>query len=205
MSLTVSDLESRHRQLLDEALEAIRTRDHFSAYPESPSPKVYGEDAAGEGRSAFEAWLGSAFPLDTPGTDGTVATEKSPFGIEMGVRYPRVATDGVDALVDAARAGLPAWRDAGPLARTVACMEILSRLHTRVFELANAVQHTSGQAFVMAFQAGGAHALDRALESLAYAYAEMTRTPETAVWEKPGKGDPLRMEKTFTPVPRGVA
>ena len=36
---------------------------------------------------------------------------------------------------------------------------------------------TSGQAFVMAFQAGGAHALDRALEAVAYGYAEMTRHP----------------------------
>ncbi len=56
----------------------------------------------------------------------------------------------------------------------------------------------------MAFQAGGAHALDRALEAIAYAYVEMTRTPRTAVWEKPGKV-PLTMEKTFTVVPRGVA
>ena len=78
-------------------------------------------------------------------------------------------------------------------------------MHGRVFELANAVQHTSGQAFVMAFQAGGAHALDRALEAIAYAWTEMTRTPATAVWEKPGRGGPLRMEKTFTVVPRGVA
>jgi phenylacetic acid degradation protein paaN len=84
------------------------------------------------------------------------------------------------------------------------CIEILERLHARVFELANAVQHTSGQAFVMAFQAGGAHALDRALEAIAYAWVEMTRTPRTARWEKPGKV-PLAMEKTFTVVPRGVA
>ena len=32
----------------------------------------------------------------------------------------------------------------------------------------------------------------------------MTRTPRTAVWEKPGKV-PVTMEKTFTVVPRGVA
>ncbi len=56
----------------------------------------------------------------------------------------------------------------------------------------------------MAFQAGGAHALDRALEAVAYAWTEMTRTPATARWEKPGK-HPLVMEKTFTVVPRGVA
>ncbi len=78
-------------------------------------------------------------------------------------------------------------------------------MHKRVFELANAVQHTSGQAFVMAFQAGGAHALDRALEAIAYAYEEMNRYPAEAVWEKPAKGDPIRMEKTFTVVGRGVA
>jgi len=33
----------------------------------------------------------------------------------------------------------------------------------------------------------------------------MTRTPSTALWEKPGRGDPLVMEKTFTVVPRGLA
>ena len=34
----------------------------------------------------------------------------------------------------------------------------------------------------------------------------MTRHPATAGWEKPaGKGDPLRMTKTFHVVPRGVA
>jgi len=97
------------------------------------------------------------------------------------------------------------FRDAGPQGRVAVCLEILGRLHQRIFELANAVQHTSGQAFVMAFQAGGAHALDRALESVAYAHEEMTRVPANAVWEKPGKGEPLRMEKTFTVVPRGVA
>ena len=64
---------------------------------------------------------------------------------------------------------MQAWRDAGPEGRTGVCLEILDRLHGRIFELANAVQHTSGQAFVMAFQAGGAHALDRALEAIAYA------------------------------------
>jgi phenylacetic acid degradation protein paaN len=204
MSLPVSELESRHRQVLDQALEAIRTRGYFSAYPESPSPKVYGENAAAEGKAAFEALLGKDFPLDTPGAHGTVASEKSPYGLPLDVRYPRLAADGVDELMAAARAGIPGWRDAGPAARTAVCMEILARLHKRVFELGSAVQHTSGQAFVMAFQAGGAHALDRALEAIAYAHEEMTRHPQTAVWEKPGKGEPLRMEKTFTVTPRGV-
>jgi phenylacetic acid degradation protein paaN len=192
----------KHREKLDAAVSACASREFYSAYDESPSPRVYGETAAGEGKAAFEAWLGQDFPLETPGSEGTVSTERSPFGFDLGVSYPR-AHD-VDALIAAARVGMKAWRDAGPEARTGVCLEILDRLHARIFELANAVQHTSGQAFVMAFQAGGAHALDRALEAIAYAWVEMTRTPRRATWEKPGKV-PLKMEKTFTVVPRGVA
>ena len=197
----------RHRERLEAAVAACASREYYSAFDESPSPRVYGEHAADQGKKAFEAWLGAEFPLATPGSEGTVATERSPYGFDLGVSYPRVpASDvAVDALMSAARAGMKAWREAGPEGRVAVGLEILDRLHGRVFELANAVQHTSGQAFVMAFQAGGAHALDRALEAIAYAWTEMTRTPATAVWEKPGRGGPLRMEKTFTVVPRGVA
>ncbi len=192
-----------HRETLDRARQAIAERSYWSAYPESPSPKVYGETAAAEGEAAFRALLGADFPIDQPGTKGWVATESSPFGVELGVRYPN---PDVDALLAAAQAGMPAWRDAGPETRVGVCIEILHRLHRNIFELANAVQFTTGQAFVMAFQAGGPHALDRALEALAYAYVEMTRTPASADWSKPsGKGEPLRMTKTFHVVPRGVA
>ncbi len=200
-----ADFFATHRTLLDEAVEATRSRGYYWAFPESPSPKVYGETAAADGAAAFEGWLGKRFPLSTPGSEMTVATEKSPYGKPLDVHYPRVTPDGVPALVQAAGAGLTQWRDAGIEARVGAGLEILKRLHERVFELANAVQHTSGQAFVMAFQAGGAHALDRALEAIAYAYAEMTRVPATVVWEKPGRDAPVRMEKTFTVAPRGLA
>jgi phenylacetic acid degradation protein paaN len=205
MSATVvsHELFTKHADTLKQALAAIAERTYWSAYPESPSPRVYGETAAPQGEAAFRAYLGQDFPLDQPGTDGHVATESSPFGVPLGIRYPHSSPD---ALIAAAVAALPAWRDAGPGTRTGVCLEILQRLHEHIFELANAVQFTTGQAFVMAFQAGGAHALDRALEALAYAYAEQTRHAASADWEKPaGKGDPLRMTKTFHVVPRGVA
>jgi phenylacetic acid degradation protein paaN len=198
---TATAFLDEHRERLDAAVAACASREWYSAFDESPSPRVYGETAAAEGKAAFEAWLGTEFPLSTPGSDGTVATEKSPFGIDMGVRYPRVSD--LDALMAAATAGVRGWRDVGPDGRVGVCLEVLDRLHARVFELANAVQHTSGQAFVMAFQAGGAHALDRALESVAYSWSEMHRVPSSVTWEKPGK-HPIRMEKTFTPVGRGV-
>jgi phenylacetic acid degradation protein paaN len=202
----IDELVTRHQQTLDDALSAIRTRTYYSAYPESPSPRVYGETAAPEGQAAYEALLGKDFPLETPGAHGRVATETSPFGPALGVNYPRVpnTTKAIDELLAAAQATMPAWREAGPDGRAAVCLEILARLHSRSFELAHAVMHTSGQAFVMAFQAGGAHALDRALEAVAYAYDEQTRTPATALWEKPAKGEPLRMAKAFHVAPRGV-
>ncbi|GAA1896635.1 phenylacetic acid degradation protein PaaN [Asanoa iriomotensis] len=194
---------ANHAETLERATTAIKERGYWSAYPESPSPRVYGETAAADGEAAFRGYLDAKFPLDQPGIADWVATERSPFGVPLAVSYPHVPPA---ALISAATAALPAWRDAGPQTRVGVCLEILARLHAHIFELANAVQFTSGQAFVMAFQAGGAHALDRALEALAYSYAEMTRHPATAGWEKPaGKGDPLRMTKTFHVVPRGVA
>ena len=191
-----------HRETLDRALAAIADRGYWSNYPESPSPRVYGETAAAEGLSAYEAHLGRRFELNQPGTVGWVGGERSPYGPELGVTYPQAD---LDVLLAAAREAMPAWRDAGPEVRAAVCVEIVDRINKRSFELANAVMHTSGQAFVMAFQAGGPHAQDRALEAIAVAYAEQTRVPATARWEKPqGKRPALVMEKTFTAVPRGI-
>ena len=105
-------LLDKHRHRLDAAVAAIASRGYYSAFDESPSPRVYGDDAAAEGKAAFEALLDRPFPLDTPGAEGTVATERSPYGFDLGVEYPRV-TD-VDALLTAAAAGMRGWRDAGP-------------------------------------------------------------------------------------------
>ena len=38
-------LFERHRETLDRALQAIADRGYWSAYPESPSPRNYGEGA----------------------------------------------------------------------------------------------------------------------------------------------------------------
>ncbi|MDZ7809297.1 MAG: hypothetical protein U5L11_03070 [Arhodomonas sp.] len=97
---------------------------------------------------------------------------------------------------------LKAWRDAGPEQRAGVCAEILERLNKRSFEMAHAVMHTTGQAFMMAFQAGGTHAQDRGLEAVAYALEAQTRTVGEARWVKPqGKRDPLEMDKRFRVVP----
>ncbi|MFM9492463.1 phenylacetic acid degradation protein PaaN [Streptomyces galilaeus] len=202
--LTAHDLIAKHRPTLDQALEAIRTRAYWSPHPEHP--KAYGADGsldAAAGKAAFDAVLGSRLDLGQPGTDGWVAGETSPYGIELGVEYPHAD---IDQLLPAMKAGQRAWRDAGAEIRAVVCLEILKRISDRTHEFAHAVMHTSGQAFMMAFQAGGPHAQDRGLEAVAYAYVEQVRTPDTAEWTKPqGKRDPLALTKRFTPVPRGIA
>ncbi|CAL9298656.1 phenylacetic acid degradation protein PaaN [Streptomyces sp. SudanB25_2051] len=202
--LTPAHLSERHRPTLDQALEAIRTRAYWSPHPEHP--KAYGENgslSAADGLAAHQAALGSRFELDQPGTDGWTGGEVSPYGPALGVEYPHAD---IDVLLPAMRAGLGAWRDAGAETRALVCLEILARISARTHEFAHAVMHTSGQAFMMAFQAGGPHAQDRGLEAVAYAYAEQTRTPQDAEWSKPqGKRDPLELRKTFTPVGRGIA
>src|SRR4051794_40474707 len=104
---TPAGFYEKHRELLDKAIEAAATRDYWSAYPESPSKSVYGEDAAAAGERAFRALLGADFPIEVPGASGTVATERSPYGIALDIRYPR--SDPAD-LIAAARAATPRWR-----------------------------------------------------------------------------------------------
>jgi phenylacetic acid degradation protein paaN len=193
----------RHRATLERAVQAIHERGYWSAYPESASPKVYGEGAADAGRAAYEALLGKRFPLQQPATVGQVGGEKSPYGPALGVTYPKPDMDG---LVDAAVRAQEQWRRAGPEVWAGVCLESLARINKASFAIANAVMHTTGQAFLMAFQAGGPHAQDRGLEAVAYAWDELSRIPATARWEKPqGKGEPIRMDKHFRVVPRGVA
>ncbi|WP_328341033.1 phenylacetic acid degradation protein PaaN [Streptomyces violaceus] len=203
-ALSAHELIARHRSTLDQALEAIRTRAYWSPHPEHP--KAYGEHGsldAAAGKAAFDALLGTRLDLGQPGTDDWVGGETSPYGVDLGVTYPHAD---LDVLLPAMKAGQRAWRDAGAEQRAVVCLEILKRVSDRTHEFAHAVMHTSGQAFMMAFQAGGPHAQDRGLEAVAYAYVEQVRTPDNAEWTKPqGKRDPLAMTKQFTPVPRGIA
>ncbi|MFY2835581.1 phenylacetic acid degradation protein PaaN [Achromobacter xylosoxidans] len=193
----------RHQPQLEQALAAAALRGYWSPFAESPSPRNYGETANDDGRAAFEALRGKPFPLNLHDADGTVGGEKSPYGFDLDITYPHVPAA---KLVAASKRALQDWRRAGPQAWVGVSLEILARLNKLSFEMAYAVQHTTGQGFMMAFQAGGPHAQDRGFEAVAYAWQEMSRIPGVAIWEKPqGKNDPIRMEKHFTVVPRGVA
>ena len=195
-------LLEKHRATLDGALNAIRTRSYWSAYSEMPSPKVYGENAPTDGKAAYESHLNGRFALEQPGQTGWSGGEQSPYGMALNVEYP-VCEHG--ALIAAGQAAMVSWQQAGCDGRTGICLEILDRLNKQSFEIAHAVMMTTGQGWMMAFQAGAPHAQDRGLEAVAYAYREMSFVPTETLWEKPqGKNPALVMKKHFEVVGQGV-
>ncbi|SDH99776.1 phenylacetic acid degradation protein PaaN [Alloyangia pacifica] len=199
----MTDLFTRHKPLLESALKALETREFWTPFPEVPSGKIYGETAKEEGESSYAALLGSAFDLPGHPEEGRVGSEVSPWGAELGITYPAAAPE---TLVAASEQAAPAFADSSVEVRTGALLEALVRLNKMSFLLGHATMHTTGQAFAMAFQAGGPHAQDRGLEALAMAYSELTRSARDAVWEKPqGKHAPLVIEKHWELVPRGIA
>ncbi|MBL8460555.1 MAG: phenylacetic acid degradation protein PaaN [Zoogloea sp.] len=195
-------LFEKHRATLEGALGAIAARSYWSAFPEMPSPKLYGETAPDDGKRAFEAHLGKQFELGQPGQSGWHGGESSPYGVALDVSYPVCDPE---ALIAAGLEAMKGWQAVGADGRTGICMEILDRLNKQSFELAHAVMMTTGQGWMMAFQAGAPHAQDRGLEAVAYAWREQSFVPAEAVWEKPqGKNPALVMKKHFQIVGRGI-
>ncbi len=195
-------LFEKHAATIEGAMRAIATRGYWSPYSEMPSPKVYGETAAADGKAAFEAHLGKNFDLGQPGQCGWGGKESSPYGIALDVRYPVCDPQ---VLVGAGQAAMKGWQAVGAVGRVGICLEILDRIYKQSFEMGHAVMATTGQGWMMAFQAGAAHALDRGLESVAYAWREQSFVPAESHWEKPqGKNPALVMKKHYEIVGRGV-
>ncbi|MDR2013699.1 MAG: phenylacetic acid degradation protein PaaN [Rhodanobacter sp.] len=191
-----------HQPLLDGALKAVASRQYWSPFPELPSPKVYGETAAADGQAAVMALTGKNYPLQQPGERARVAPERSPYGVTLDIRYPQCDPA---ALIAAAQVAEPAWTALGPHGRIGVLLEALVRIHRRSHEIAHAVMLTTGQGPMMAFQAGGPHAQERALEAIAYAWKAMTDVPAQARWEKPqGKKPPAVLIKHFEIIGRGI-
>ena len=104
-------LFERHRPTLEAALQAAAKRDFWSAYPEVPSGKIYGETAKDDGLAAYKARLGHPFALADHPSEGTVGAEVSPYGPFLDITYPAAS---VDMLVSASRAAAPQWASASP-------------------------------------------------------------------------------------------
>ena len=84
-----------HRALLDKAVAAAGARTYWSAYPEAPSGKIYGETAKADAEAAFKAMFGKSFDVGQSAAS-RVGAEASPWGIALGITY---AAPSVDELV----------------------------------------------------------------------------------------------------------
>ncbi|MFN8360707.1 MAG: aldehyde dehydrogenase family protein [Candidatus Kapaibacterium sp.] len=193
---------AEHETTLNQAITANKTREFYAHWPEPPSGKIYGETANADGQAAFEARLNKAFVgLDSLNSSGTVGEESSPFGFPLGITYPYLS---VETLASNATAVAKEWRAISPKERALILIECLERASKHFFEIGYATMHTTGQGFVMAFQASGPHAFDRALEAIAMGYSALEMFNPTAEWTKPMGKMAVTLRKKFVAVPKGV-
>ncbi len=194
-------LQESYKQIINNAVKAINERVFFAQYPEHPKP--YGEDAPAKGLEFFNASLNQPFnELLQTGSSGSAGEEVSPYTLQpLGIQYP---TATVDTLITNSRKAFALWKNVSVDDRAEVLVDSLENIKNRFFDIAYATQHTTGQAFMMSFQASGPHSNDRALEALALAYAELTRFPSHVTWEKPMGKFNLVLDKTFKPVAKGV-
>lgn len=194
-------LSSAYSEIITNAIKAIHARTFFAQYPEHP--KAYGEDAIAKGQVAFDAQRNHKFEglLQSNAADWK-GEEVSPFTMEpLGITYP---VFDVDTLVVRSGRAFEQWKKISPDDRAEVLVDALERIKNRFFEIAFATQHTTGQSFIMSFQASGPHASDRALEALALGYQEVSRFPAQIIWEKPAGKTTIKLEKVFRPIPKGI-
>lgn len=191
--------------MLKDAMEAVHKRLHFSPFPEMPSPKEYGETAEADQKQKFESQLQGKFDRLKQSSDSWLTSdEESPYtGKALSLSYPTLSS--ADAYVKAAEAASQDWKRTDAKTRAGILIESLHRLKSCFFELAFATMHTTGQSYLMSFQASGPHAADRALEAIALGYQELTRFPDHVSWEKSAGKFTLKLEKYGTNIGRGLA
>lgn len=195
------NLFEKHKETIETAIKALHDRTFFAHYPEHP--KAYAEDADAKGREAYMARLGKNFDLLLQSGETWIGDEESPYTQEaLGIKYP---ASNEETLIANAKKGADAWRKASPEVRVGILLESLDRFQSRFFENAYATMHTTGQGYMMAFQASGPHAADRALEALVAGYEELKRFPAEATWVKPMGKYEISLKKSWRAVPKGIA
>lgn len=195
----------KYEALINEAIDAVHKREHYTPFPEMPSPADYGEGAEAAQKAAFEAQLGAKFEQLLQSSNAWLESdEESPYtGKSLKISYP-VFSDVEDYIKATQKAG-EKWKLADAKERAGLLVETLHQLKAHFYDLAFATMHTTGQSYMMSFQASGPHAADRALEAIALGYAELTRFADKISWEKPAGKYTLKMEKFGMNVGRGLS
>lgn len=197
-------LFEKHNAVLTKAIDALHSRTFYAAFPEHPAPSVYGETADADGQAKFKAALGNKFSeLKQTNSEGWAGQEESPYLQEpLKISYP---TFSVDTLIGNAKSAFHTWRKVSVEDRAAVLIESLDRMKARFFEIAYATMHTTGQGYMMAFQASGPHAADRALEAIAAGYEELKRFPASALWDKPMGKFNIQLNKEWRAIPKGIS
>ena len=194
----------KHRATFERAQTACRERHCWSPYPDMPGKYPDAQTAQATGMAAFQAHLGQRFALEQPGQVNEVGEEVSPYTQQaLGITYPQAD---IDTLFNAAESAMQTWAGATPELRIGVLMEVLDTLYREhLFEIANAVMHTAGQSFNMAYAGSGVNALDRGIEALVYAKQAMDAVTPSARWERQFGSATIALDKSYRLVPRGVA
>ena len=198
------DLFNKHEATLKKAIAALHARTFFAAFPEHPAPAFYGETADADGQKKFKDRIGKRFDeLLQNDPRSWAGQEESPYLQEaLNIQYPIFSAD---ELVKGSKGALRSWWKLSVDERAGILLETLDRIKSRFFEIAYATMHTTGQGYMMAFQASGPHAADRALEAVAAGYEELQRFPSHALWDKPMGKFNIRLSKEWRAVPKGVS
>ncbi len=197
-------LFQKHQPVLSKAMEALHARTFYAAFPEHPAPAVYGETADADGQAKFKNYLNKKFEeLKQTNAEVWGGQEESPYLQEpLKISYPLFA---VSSLIDNSKKAFHQWRKISAQDRAGILMESLERVKKRFFEIAYATMHTTGQGYMMAFQASGPHAADRALEAIAAGFEELNRFPSATLWDKPMGKFNIQLNKEWRAVPKGIS
>ncbi len=197
-------LFQKHQPVLTKAIEALHARTFYAAFPEHPAPAVYGETADADGQAKFKNQLGKKFEeLKQSNPQSWGGQEESPYTQEqLGISYPLFS---VSTLIENSKKAFTPWRKTNGQDRAGILMESLERAKKRFFEIAYATMHTTGQGYMMAFQASGPHAADRALEAIAAGFEELNRFPANVIWDKPMGKFNIQLNKEWRAVPKGIS
>ena len=192
-----------HRESISKAVSAVTDRSFFAHWPEIPSGKIYGETAQVDGEERFKSMLNSifTFPHQTGTVNSTLGEEQSPFGFPLGILYPRFD---IEETIKQSSIAQKKWKAIPTMERAGILLEVLERASKKFFDIAFATQHTTGQGFMMSFQASGPHAFDRALESIAVGIKSLQSFDSSVTWVKPMGKMEVTVEKEFISVPKGI-
>jgi phenylacetic acid degradation protein paaN len=181
-------------------IKANKERKFFAVFNENP--KAYDESLMAKGLEVFQKRLNSNYELPGSPNADYYGEEVSPYlQTGLGIHYPKIS---VDMIMQQASDGFDAWRQLDANKRYDILFESLNKVSERFFEMAYATMHTTGQSFLMSFQASGPHACDRALEVMVSAMDQLGYYPSEVDWVKNmGKFD-LVLHKNYKAIPKGV-